>query len=293
LKKEILSAFSRVVLRPQGWSANLTAVSLSLIFATALLSFQKEFREYPGMEYTDFKLPSDYKQPAEFVFARMMYPNAPGRFGGFGRFGDWHQGSTNWTNDYPRADRHLLTAFRRLTRIDTRSVEQPVNLEDGDDVYNWPFLYAARGGSMWLTDEMVVKLRDYLDRGGFLILDDMWGDAEYEVCLQNVQRIFPGTSPTEVDDKDPVFHTVYDLDKRYQISGQWSLGSGVPYLYGGIVPHWQGIWDEKTGRMRMAVWVNNDTGDSWEWADDPLYPERYSALGIRLAVNHVMYAMTH
>lgn len=170
---------------------NFTALSLCFLFATALFSFQKEFREYPGMEYTDFKLPSDYKEPAEFVFARMMYPNAPGRLGGFGRFGDWRQGSTNWTNDYPRADRHLLTAFRRLTRLDARSVEQPVNLEDGDDVYNWPFLYAARAGSMWLTDEMVVKLRDYLDRGGFLILDDMWGDAEYEVCLQNVQRIFP------------------------------------------------------------------------------------------------------
>jgi hypothetical protein len=274
----------------------LAAIAFCLACTTALWSFQKEFREYPAMEYTDFPLPLDYKQPSEFVFARMMYPNAPGGFGGFGGFGrsgDWRKGYTNWTNDYPRADRHLLLAFRRLTRIDARSVEQPVNLEDGDDVYNWPFLYAARAGSMWLTDEMVAKVRDYLDRGGFLILDDMWGASEYEVCLQNVQRLFPASTLTEVEDKDPVFHTVYDLDTRYQISGEWSLRSGVPYLNGGVVPHWQGIWDKQDGPMRMAVWVNNDTGDSWEWADDPRYPERYSALGIRLAVNHVMYAMTH
>jgi len=272
---------------------HLAALALSFTCATALWSFQKDFREYPAMEYSNFPLPLDYSKPSEFVFGRMMYPNAGGRFGGFGRFGDWRQGYTNWTNDYPRADRHLLVAFRRLTRLDARSVEQPVNLEDGDDVYNWPFLYAARAGSMWLTDEMIPKLRDYLDRGGFLILDDIWGDSEYDVAAQNVERIFPSTSLTEVEDKDPVFHTVFDLDKRYQISGQWSLRSGVPYLNGGVVPHWKGIWDDKTGRMRMAVWVNNDTGDSWEWADDPQYPERYSALGIRITVNHVVYAMTH
>jgi Domain of unknown function (DUF4159) len=265
--------------------------------ATVLWSFQKPFREYPAMEYSNFPLPDDYQQPAEFVFARMMYPNAGGGRGGFGfgfgRGGDWHQGYTNWTNDYPRSDRHLMVAFRRLTRIDARSVEQPVNLEDGDDVFNWPFLYAARAGSMWLTDEMTVKLREYLDRGGFLVLDDMWGDSEYETCVENVVRVFPGKTPIEIEDADPVFHTVFDLDKRYQISGEWSLRSGVPYLNGGVVPHWQGIWDDNSRRMRMAVWVNNDTGDSWEWADDPRYPERYSALGIRITVNHAVYAMTH
>ncbi len=87
---------------------------------------------------------------------------------------------------------------------------------------------------------------------------------------------------------------MFDLNhQRYQISGQWSMRSGVPYLNGGVVPHWRGIWDDKTHRMKMAVWVNNDTGDSWEWADDPEYPERYSALGIRITINHAIYAMTH
>ena len=263
---------------------------------SALWSFQKPFKQYPAMEYATFELPPDYQTPAEFVFARMMYPNAGGRFGGFGGFGrggDWHLGYTNWTNDYPRSDRHLMTAFRRLTRIDARSVEQAVNLEDEDDVFNWPFLYAARAGSMWLTDDMTRKLRDYLDRGGFLVLDDVWGDSEYEVCLENVVRVYPGETPTEIEDADAVYHTVFDLNQRYQISGAWSLNSGVPYLNGGVVPHWRGLWDDQKKRMKMAIWVNNDTGDSWEWADEPLYPERYSALGIRITVNHVIYAMTH
>ena len=260
----------------------------------ALRAFQAPFREYPGQEYNDFPLPPDYQQKAEFMFARLMYPDAIGGFG-FGfrrRFADWREGYTNWTNDYPRSDRHLMVALRRLTRIHARSVEQPVNLEDDGDVFNYPFLYMVRAGSGRLTDEQAVKLREYLARGGFLIADDIWGDREFAIFMETIARVLPSRPVVEVEDADPAFHTVYDLDHRYQISGQWSLRSGVPDLNGGVVPHWRGIYDEKK-RLAVAIWVNNDTGDSWEWADAPEYPERYSALGIRLAVNYVIYSMTH
>src|SRR6185503_16089835 len=101
-------------------------------------AFQRPFREYPGMEYNDFALPSDWQEKSDWTFARLMYPEASD-VGGFGR-GDWTRGYTYWSQDYPRADRHFLLALRRLTRIHSRSVEQPVNLDDGDDVYNWPWL---------------------------------------------------------------------------------------------------------------------------------------------------------
>jgi hypothetical protein len=87
------------------------------------------FREYPGQEYTDFALPQDYQNEAEFVFARLMYPQGDwGIFGWLYRF-DWRQGRSAWTNDYPRADRHFVLALRRLTRLEVRSVEQPVSPE--------------------------------------------------------------------------------------------------------------------------------------------------------------------
>ena len=70
----------------------------------------------------------------------------------------WQKGRSIWTQDYPRADRHFLQALRRLTRIDARSVEQPVNLDDDDDVYNFPFLYAVQVGQWDLTDAQAVKL---------------------------------------------------------------------------------------------------------------------------------------
>ncbi len=265
------------------------------IWLGTLIAFQMPFREYPGMEYNDFPLPADYRQPAEFVFARLMYPPHPeGMFGfrGGGRrgAGDWTHGYASWTNDYPRADRHFTAAIRRLSRVDVRSVEQPVNPDDGDDIFNWPFLY-EEGGAMALTDGQVAKLRDYLQRGGFLVLDDAWGTRQQALFEQELQQILPGRNTVEIDDKDPVFHSVFDLDNRGPIPGQWSL-YGRQYLNDGYQPHWRGLYDDN-GRLLVAIWLNVDTGDSWEWADDPRYPERYSAMGLRIGVNHVVYALTH
>jgi hypothetical protein len=273
------------------WSA-LSILAGVVSCAGAVCAFQREFREYPGTEYNDFPLPADYKDKSEFVFARLMYPDGRGGGFGFGRFSDWREGRTNWTNDYPRADRHLMLALQRLTRVNNRSVEQPVNPDDADDIFNWPFLYMARAGNGRFTNEQVLKIREFVARGGFLIADDIWGDAEYAAFFENIGRVLPNQIVSEIEDTDPVFHTVYDLTHRYQISGQWSLRSGVPYLNGGVVPHWRAMYDDKE-RLIVSIWINNDTGDSWEWADAPEYPERYSALGIRIAVNHVVYAMTH
>ena len=128
----------------------LTSAGIATV-ASSVWAFQRPFREYPGIEYNNFPLPDDYRQPAEFAFARLMYPPAPtARFDRAGSY--WAQGMSSWTQDYPRADRHLAQALRRLTRIDTRSVEQPVNLDDGDEVYNWPWIYAVRTGEWSLTD---------------------------------------------------------------------------------------------------------------------------------------------
>src|SRR5204862_5176172 len=113
-------------------------------------ALQRPFREYPGVEYDDFPVPPDYQEKTEWVFARLMYPPIPGW--GWRYSMDWTHGASNWTIDYPRSDRHLAQAVRRLTRIHARSVEQPVNLDDGNDVFDWPWLYAVEVGHWDLTD---------------------------------------------------------------------------------------------------------------------------------------------
>jgi len=272
------------------------AASVGLL--SALYAFQRPFRVYPSMEaYDDIPLPLDYQEKTEWVQARLMYPQHPdARFGGrrwrFGA-GDWREGGTSWTQDYPRADRHFAMALRRLTRVHVRSVEQPVNLDDGDDVYNWPWLVAGEMGDWLLTDEQAAKLRDYLLRGGFLMLDDFWGPEEWARFEQSMSRVFPDREIVEIDSKDPIFHTVYDLDDRYQILGQWALGGrGMSYRVAGTHAEWKGIYDDH-GRIMVAMTFNSDVGDSWEWADDPRYPEKFSALGMRIGVNYVIYSMTH
>jgi hypothetical protein len=89
-----------------------------------------------------------------------------------------------------------------------------------------------------------------------------------------------------------VFHIVYDLDKRYQVLGEWGLNGRQNYRVAGNAAHWMGIYDDHH-RLMVVIDFNSDVGDSWEWADEPRYPEKYSALGIRIGVNDVMYAMTH
>jgi hypothetical protein len=264
-------------------------------FIITLLAFQRPFRVYRSMEpYDDIELPSDFQEKTEWIFARLMYPQHPNaRFGRFWHTGfDWREGGTSWSQDYPRADRHFAQALRRLTRVHVRSVEQPVNLDDGDDVYGYPWLCAGEMGDWKLTRTQADKLRDYLLRGGFLMLDDFWGTEEWDRFEESMRMVFPNREIVEMDNTDAIFHTVYDLDDRYQIAGEWALRRRTTYRNDGSVAHWRGIYDDH-GRVMVAMSFNSDIGDSWEWADAPTYPEKYSALGIRIGVNYVVYSMTH
>ena len=276
----------------------LRRLGCGLILIGAACAWQRPFRVYPSMEvYDDIPLPSDWQDKSEWVFGRLMYPQHPqAHFSRYSRrFGgvmDWREGGTSWTQDYPRADRHFAQALRRLTRVDARSVEQPVNLDDPDDVFYWPWLCAGEMGDWKLTDSQAKTLREYLLRGGFLMLDDFWGTEEYGRFEESMKRVFPDRAVVEIDNADSIFHTVYDLDDRYQIAGEWALRRGTTYRNDGEVAHWSGIYDDK-GRIMVAMSFNSDIGDSWEWADEPQYPEKYSALGIRIGVNYVIYAFTH
>lgn len=162
----------------------------SLFIVAAAYAYQAPFKEYPSIEHGAPPLPPDWDHKSEFAFARLMYP--PGWNNGYaGRDWDWHRGMSLWTQDYPPADRKLSQAIRRLTRIDTRSVEQAVNLDDGDEVYNWPFLYAVQVGEWGITDQQCLKLRDYLLRGGFFMADDFHGTLEWQVFEERIKKVFP------------------------------------------------------------------------------------------------------
>src|SRR5579871_3834506 len=182
-----------------------TACLLTLI--GSLRAFQKPFRQYHGVEYFEFEVPPDWQEKTEWVFARLMFPGGgPSVDGYYPRFqGNWREGSSLWTQDYPRADRHFAQALRRLTRIHVRSVEQPVMLEDGNEVYNWPWLYAVQVGEWGLTEQEASILRDYLLRGGFFMADDVHGTAEWAEFEKRIKFAFPERPIVEIDNNDPIF----------------------------------------------------------------------------------------
>jgi hypothetical protein len=266
----------------------LLALSLLALAGWGILRAQKPFREFRGQEYENFPLPPDWNQSAEFTRARLRYPSIFGLHG-------MRDGYNQWTVDYPRSDRHLLQGVRRLTRIDTRSVEQVIDLldpEDPNDVYNWPSLYSVEPGYWRLTDEHAAKLRDFLLRGGFLMVDDFHGTVEWNNFSANMRKVFPDREIVDLDNKDAIFHVIYDLDDRYQVPGLQYLYSGSRYEYDGFEAKWRAIYDDK-GRVMVAICHNMDLGDAWEHSDNPVYPEKFAALAYRIAVNYVMYDLTH
>jgi len=273
----------------------IVAAAGAMLALGALQAFQKPFRQYSGVEYRmgEIGLPPDWSQPGEFVFARLMYPNGGPMDGYYPRFqGDWREGLSLWTQDYPRADRHFLEAVRRLTRISTRSVEQPVNLDDHEE-YELPFLYAVQVGEWALTEQEGREMREYLLRGGFFMADDFHGNAEYAEFVRRIHFVFPDRQIVEIPDGDPILHSVYDLTDRVQIPGEAHLREGCKNCdEGGRGAHWQAIYDDK-GRIMVVISFNEDLGDAWEWADAPHYPEKSASVAMRIGVNDIVYAMTH
>jgi Domain of unknown function (DUF4159) len=268
------------------------AVAALALLGAAPVHAQRPFRTYPPLEGAESAapIPPDYQKPAEFVFGRLMYP--PNNLFGLGAT-DWKAGDSPWTIDYPLGDRNFLRILRRLTTIHARSVEQPVDPDDGDDIYNWPFLYIDTPGAMNLTDAQVVKLREYLLRGGFLLCDSFFGTREWQPFAATLHRLFPDKQPVELSNDNPIFHTVYDLSQRYQVRNERSMRfRGVGYRGDGAVPHWLGVLDDQ-GRIMIMIMYNNDMGDAWQYADDPVYPQKDVDLAIRLGINIVVYDMTH
>ncbi len=222
-----------------------------------------------------------------FHFVRLEYRDLPG----LRRFGS---GRGWWRQDWPEADAHFAQGVRRLTRLDTGV---PIHLPLTDDrIFDHPWIYATQVGYWDLSDAEVKQLREYLNRGGFLVTDDFYGDREWEAFRETMARVFPERMIVDIPDGDPVLHVVYDITERTFIPGLRHLRRGADGLIGvspqAMGPQWRAIYDEK-GRMVVAVNFNQDVGDAWEHADMPEYPERMTALAYRFGINYILYSMTH
>jgi len=219
------------------------------------------------------------RQPSgEFSFVRLMYSGG--------------NDLDNWTTDFPKADRQLILGLRRISNLDYIS-EEPKAISISDpELFRHPFCYAVEVGEMRLSDSEARTLREYLLRGGFLAVDDLHGEAEWQSFAQQMKKVFPEYDPVDLPVSHPVFHCFYNIDSLIQIPGLQYLYTGSMSERGGTTPHYRAIL-AKDGRIMVMINHNSDLGDAWEWADEPAYASLFSTRAYQLATNYIVYSMTH
>jgi len=226
---------------------------------------------------------------AEFQMARMKYRTFGGG-GSHGYFQPW------WAIDYPLAEEHFFPALRRSTNIQVADEERHLEITD-DQVFEYPFLFMQQPGrGNWSPNAIeAARLREYCQRGGFLLVDDLHSEYDWAIFASAMRRVFPDRPIVDIPESDPLMHVFFDLDQRTAIPGERHLrmtrgGQIVAQMEG--PPRWRGIYDDH-GHLVVAINFNIDMGDSWEHADDPIYPVPMTALGYKLGINYIIYAMTH
>ena len=201
-------------------------------------------------------------------------------------------GWRGWQVDYPKADRQFLIGLRRLTNLNSYENENGVLLTD-PELGKYPFLYTVEVGYMAMTEAEVLALRRYLFQGGFLVVDDFWGTAEWVNFAHEMGRVLPGRPIEDIPLDHPVFRSFYEVDEIVQVPnvGQGIRG-GPTWERDGYQPVVRGIFDDQRRLMVLVNW-NTDLGDAWEWAENPYYPLHFSTYAYEMGINFIIYAMTH
>ena len=228
-----------------------------------------------------------------FHFCRWVYQSALDGDGG------------NWNADWPRADINLSIRLSELTKADVSkdTTGEPNHLLvrfTNPEVFDCPFVMATEVGRTFITDQDAKGMRLYLEKGGFLWVDDFWGDAAWAQWTREFSKAMPPAEyPIEdVPLNDPLFHTLLEVKKIPQVTSIrfWRATGGRTTSERGAesaVPHLRAIRDKH--RNIIAVMTHNtDVSDSWEReGEDPAFFYQFSPYGYALGIDVLLYAMTH
>ena len=221
----------------------------------------------------------------EYAFARIVYDSPHSQYNA------WFGGA--WKVDYPEADYNFMEGIHLWAGTNLHLASSPVHLRPTDEkIFNYPFVYIVEPGQLELSDADAAALREYLLRGGFLMLDDFHGEIEWAHARDQVKKIFPEYEIKDLPLSHPIFHSHFDLDQVIQVPGVAALIQGVTYEKGGVTPHYRGV-ENKNGRLMIFMTFNCDLGDAWEWINDPRYPANYGVVAYKIGMNVIIYAMSH
>jgi hypothetical protein len=268
-------------------------LAVVVLLAVAAAAFaQRRVRRAPREDYVErgniprWELPAGFKRDC-FTFARVKYRSTIDR------------SSYAWWTDYPDADLNLSWRLSQLTSLKVDPDGKIVELTD-PKLSEYPFLFMSGVPAIQLSDEEVDCLRRHLLNGGFLMVDDFWGEDHWDHFSDEVlKRAFPKRRAVELPLEHPIFNCVFVLKEKPQIPNVGFAtqyrGTGITWeVSDGRTPHYRGISDDK-GRLMMLICHNTDLGDGWEEeATDPYYFSEFSEKkAYPLGINIVIYAMTH
>lgn len=225
---------------------------------------------------------SDVPVPAsEFTFARVEFTMSLSA--NFQREAPWH-------HDFPFSEDLYLSMVQEVTRVNTSPKSFKIVRFDDPEVFQFPFLYVSEPGFMALTEKEVAGLRNYINRGGFVMYDDFRGRDLINLQRQ-MKRVFPERDMVRLDVSHEIFHAFYDIE---------TLDMQLPYGGDGADPRFAGatraeFWAMKDDEDRVVMIANqnNDFGEFWEWVDRGEMPFQPAAQSVRFGINYLIYAMTH
>ena len=236
----------------------------------------------------------------EFIFARGKYTNYP-TGEGLEHY-NWRRNRAWWETDYDDADQNLLRGVQRYTTLNTSTTAYKAMSLTDPELFEHTFLYINMkriplysGNGPNFKPQEAAALREYMMRGGFLMIDDFWGPEHWEDFLMEFHKIFPDRKLEKLAITHPVFHCFYDINEIKQVPGRgvtWNFSWGFTLDNPDYPTSVHGVSDDN-GRLMMLVNFNTDLGDGWEHTFDRFYPTRYCNEAYKLGINYIIYAMSH
>jgi hypothetical protein len=268
-------------------AANATGLLLAFFIATVSVGRAQPNAEARTVGPVPAKKISDLQfKHQSFTFVRIQYS--------VGRAGST---PSPWLVDYPEADVNFSARFQKETGLKGERESKVMTLTNAE-LSRFPFIYVSQGGRLGLSEAEVSSLRRYLTGGGFLMVDDFWGDRDWKLLQAEMKRVFPDREPVELSIDHPVFHCYYDIQEKPQVPKfeptMLRQSTGITSQREDTKEaHYRGLVDDK-GRLMAILCHNTDLGDGWERESDSQYYFREFSLkkAYPMGINIVVYALT-
>jgi hypothetical protein len=192
---------------------------------------------------------------------------------------------SGWEFDYPTMERHFMTILADLTTIGPRTRESNIFDMDDPGLNKYAIAYLSEPG-FWIPSQSEAKgLREWIQRGGFLIVDDFYG-YQWDNFERSMKMVMPQGRIVELTVKHPIFNSFFHIETLEGMSHPDNQRYAARYL---------GIYEDNDPTKRLAVIINynNDIGDYMERSDQGWYAVDLSNDAYKLATNYIVYGMTH